>query len=114
MPEQIDPFAAPTLPSPTWTTESLDKDSTPPVPNLADAPEVGITAAQTAPGSRQRRSERDKAQAELDKANRRVTRLEKSAGEAKAAAERYDVELQAARANVRFLAGHPALADGDA
>lgn len=78
---------------------------------LASAPEVGITAAQTRPGTRQRRTERDKATVALDKATRDVARLTERVAEQEAELAKSRAALASATKLADHLAAHPALTD---
>lgn len=84
-----------------------------PMPDLRAAPEVGITAAQTAPGSRQRRTEADKAQAALEVATRRVNNLRQRIAKEAAMLEALRADEAAAVRAADYLAAHPALQDDE-
>ena len=79
--------------------------------DLAGAPEVGIQSAGTAPGSRQRRSERDKAAQALDAAVRKVKSVNERLEKARADVARLEAEANSAAARAEYLSQHPALQD---
>lgn len=90
-----------------------------PVRDLATAPEVDESAlpapaaAQTQPGTRQRRTEHDKAKAVYEVAERKARRLEEKVEPAKAEAIRLEAAAKAARAQADYLGRHPALQGAD-
>ena len=79
--------------------------------DLAGAPEVGIQSASTAPGTRQRASERDKAAQALEVATRRVNSLRDRIAKARGTLAALEADEQSAVKRADYLSQHPALQD---
>jgi excinuclease UvrABC nuclease subunit len=94
---------------PAGPDDQIDEANLSDADRLASAPEVGITVAQTRPGTRQRRSEREKAQAALDVATNEANRLLERRDSAKADLERLEAAYQASVVRRNYLADNPAL-----
>ena len=77
----------------------------------APEPAAAPTAAQTAPGSRQRRNERDVATAVMEKAGRKVASLKKRLDATAASHAQTEGEHTAAVAQCEYASNHPALQD---